>query len=183
MESRRCLISDASTWSTSASSSSRPFSTPLFMIAAFIIRSAERRAASLAFIAAVMSALTLSLSAMCASVILIGVAVGDVPAVGLVVKALRHLHRVDLDAHIDARLDVEVAVAAQDAAKGAVHRVAAHFVGILDPGGTVDPSQQRLQPGNIVGIDQEIDQHRHPAKRLMTVAVDGVAMELALALQ
>jgi hypothetical protein len=53
------LISDATTCITSASSRSRPFSTSLFMIAAFNIRSGDSRSAFWAFIAAVISAATL----------------------------------------------------------------------------------------------------------------------------
>src|SRR5689334_21254868 len=105
------------------------------MIAALSIRSADRRAGSLAFIAAVMSVLTLSRKFINlrrvrkdppyvspgpvgrvlldpASVILIRIPVGDVPAVCLLVEAVRHLHGVDLDVHLERRLDVEIAVAA-----------------------------------------------------------------------
>src|SRR5205814_7107895 len=144
IESRRCLTSDETTCRTSASSRSCDFSMSLFMMAALSIRSAERRAVFLLFIAAVMSPLTLSRKSICARLmILIRIAVGDVPLRGFIVETLRHLHGVDLHAHFERGLHREVSVAPQRAAERAVHRVGAHLVRILGARRSIDPAQQR----------------------------------------
>ena len=64
-----------------------------------------------------------------------------------------------------------------------MHDVAAHLVRFLGARRAIDPAQQRLQPGDIGRIDEEVDQQRHAAERLVAVAVNGIAVHLALPLE
>src|SRR5688572_8139918 len=102
-----------------------------------------------------------------ASVILIGVAIGNVPTVGLIVEPFRHLHRVHLGAYLEGGLHGEVAIASQYASEGAMHDVAANLVAVFGACDPIDPPQQRLQTRNVVGVDEEIDQQRGASERLV----------------
>ena len=64
-----------------------------------------------------------------------------------------------------------------------MHHAAAHLVGIFGSRGAIDPAQERLEPGDIVGINEKIDEHRHTPERFVAMPVHGVSVDFALPFQ
>src|SRR2546428_9987434 len=58
-----------------------------------------------------------------------------------------------------------------------------YLVGVLGARLAVHPSQQRLEPGDILWIDQEVDEQGDAAERLEPVTIDRVSMDLSLPLE
>ena len=96
---------------------------------------------------------------------------------------MRHLHRVDLRVQQDVGLHHEIAGAAQHAAELRVLHVAANLVGVLGARFAIDPSQQRLEPAFVRGIDQEVHDLRDAALWLAAVAIHRVSVRFVIAAQ